>query len=149
MPYENLTEKNSDGSLTVVATAFCMVSHDVQVSVAPIFLVEQSFPENNHYLWLYHVTIENQRSHQIQILTRYWHIVDAYGKIQEVRGDGVVGQQPIIKPGKSYEYVSSIPLTTPSGLMRGLYHGRANKQDLEIVIPTFSLDSPYQSATHH
>lgn len=117
----------------------------VKITVFPIYLENQSSPEDNHYLWAYHVCIENLGQETVQLKTRHWIITDAYGRRQEIRGVGVVGENPTILPGESFEYTSGTPLTTPSGIMMGEYE--MEKMDGEVFmveVPAFSLDSPYQ-----
>lgn len=118
----------------------------IKVSVDPIFLEDQSDPGKNHFVWAYHVRIENQGRETVQLRNRYWHITDGFGRVQEVRGAGVVGEQPILRPGESYEYTSGTPLPTPSGIMRGAYEMEgAGGERFQIAVPAFSLDSPYES----
>ena len=120
-------------------------TRSIRVTVEPIYLDDQSAPEDNHYVWAYHVRIENEGQQTVQLLNRYWQITDALGQVQEVRGSGVVGEQPVLEPGGSFEYTSGTPLPTPSGIMLGSYEmedtlgGR-----FSVTIPAFSLDSPYQ-----
>ena len=96
-------------------------------------------------VWAYWVRIDNQGPETVQLRSRYWHITDASGRIQEVRGAGVVGEQPVMQPGQSYEYTSGTPLPTPSGIMLGSYEMESEQGErFEIGIPAFSLDSPYQ-----
>ena len=96
-------------------------------------------------MWAYQVNIENAGSETVQLISRYWHITDANGQVQEVRGDGVVGEQPVLRPGESFEYTSGTPLSTPSGIMVGRYQMETKGgEGFEIEIPAFSLDSPYQ-----
>ena len=105
---------------------------------------------DNHYIWAYQVSIENLRKESIQLLKRTWHITDGQGTIHEVSGQGVVGEQPIIEPGETYQYTSGTPLSTPSGIMEGIYYIKTKDgQMLEIEIPTFSLDSPFETASFH
>jgi len=114
------------------------------VSVRPYFLEDQSVPDSGHYVWAYHVRIENNGDRTVQLLTRHWKITDAQGHTQEVRGDGVVGKQPVLKPGESFEYASGTPLPTPSGIMLGSYQMQADTGErFDITIPAFSLDSPH------
>jgi ApaG protein len=116
---------------------------DIEVSVEPFFLPERSEPDENRWFWAYRVTISNQSERQVKLLSRYWRIVDARGKVEEVRGPGVVGEQPELAPGDSYQYTSGCPLTTPSGIMQGHYtmtDGRGRTFD--VAIPAFSLDLP-------
>lgn len=122
----------------------------VTVTVEPTYLEDQSDPVDDHYIWAYHITIENQTDAPIQLRSRYWKITDANGLIQEVEGDGVVGEQPLLLPGGKYEYTSGAPLGTPGGIMVGSYHMQGPDGEAFIVdIPAFSLDSPYQSAIVH
>ncbi len=117
----------------------------IQVSVKPYYLDDQSAPEEDHYVWAYRVTIENRGQERVQLLNRYWCITDARGSVREVRGAGVVGEQPVLEPGESFEYTSGAPLTTPSGIMVGSYEMRDGAgQTFEVAIPAFSLDSPHE-----
>ena len=129
---------------------YSATTHAVRVTVNPIYLDEQSSPEEDHYIWAYQVEIENLGEHVVQLLTRHWRITDSLGRVQEVRGAGVVGEQPILKPGESFRYTSGTPLPTPSGIMAGTY-GMANAsgERFEVEIPAFSLDSPHQPVNLH
>ncbi len=121
------------------------VTRLISVTVTPYFIEEQSDPEDNHFVWAYQVNIENTGRETVQLIGRYWHITDANGQVQEVRGDGVVGEQPVLRPGESFEYTSGTPLSTPSGIMVGRYQMETKAgEEFEIEIPAFSLDSPYQ-----
>ena len=121
------------------------VTRQISVTVTPHFIEDQSDPEDNHYVWAYQFNIENAGSETVQLISRYWHITDANGQVQEVRGDGVVGEQPVLRPGESFEYTSGTPLSTPSGIMVGRYQMETKGgEGFEIEIPAFSLDSPYQ-----
>ena len=118
----------------------------IRVSVEPVFLDEQSAPDENHYVWAYQVKIENDGPEPVQLLNRHWQISDARGQLQEVRGEGVVGEQPMLKPGEIFEYTSGTPLATPSGIMFGSYEMETKTGErFSIKIPAFSLDSPYQA----
>ncbi len=117
--------------------------------VKPQFLEDQSEPTENHFVWAYHVRIENNGERTVQLLNRHWTITDAFGRIQEVRGPGVVGEQPVLAPGESFEYTSGTPLGTPSGIMSGTYEMADDDDLFEVVIPAFSLDSPYQQSQIH
>ena len=98
-------------------------------------------------MWAYWVKIENQGGETVQLRNRYWRITDSQGQVQEVRGAGVVGEQPALKPGESFEYTSGTPLSTPSGIMLGSYQMQRNDGDtFDVTIPAFSLDSPYEPA---
>lgn len=122
----------------------------ISVSVEPIFLEERSSPEDSHYVWSYRVVILNKGQYTVQLRSRYWRITDANGVTQEVSGEGVVGEQPILKPGESYEYTSGAPLPTPTGFMTGQYiMESANGTQFAIDIPAFSLDSHHQDARLH
>ena len=124
------------------------MTNSVEITVQPFYLDEQSEPAENHYVWGYHVTIHNQSGLTVQLLNRYWRITDGLGKIQEVRGPGVVGEQPILAPGESFEYTSGCPLSTPSGFMAGYYEMEVDGGErFEAEIPTFSLDDPNQQVS--
>ena len=114
----------------------------VTVRVAPRYLDEQSDPEGGAWAWSYHVRVENGTDHDVQLLARHWVITDATGRVEQVRGQGVVGEQPVIAPGGSFDYVSGCPLPTPSGTMTGSYAMASRESLFEVVIPLFSLDVP-------
>jgi ApaG protein len=122
----------------------------IRVQVRPSFLDDQSDPESGRYLWSYTVTIENKGGERVQLMSRYWHITDAVGHIQEVRGPGVVGAQPVIEPGESFEYTSGCPLQTASGAMAGRYQMKAaSGEAFEAEIPAFLLESPHERRQIH
>ena len=115
------------------------------MTVQPDYLDDQSEPEEHRFMWSYRVEIENEGSESVQLRSRYWRITDAFGRVQEVRGLGVVGEQPVLEPGEKYEYTSGTPLSTPSGIMVGDYQMQSKSGELfNVNIPAFSLDSPYQ-----
>lgn len=118
-------------------------SAGIRVRVRPSYLAGQSDPEAGRWVWAYQVEIENRRESPVQLIARHWVITDAKGHVEEVRGSGVVGEQPVIQPGDRYAYASGCPLPTPSGSMVGSY---AMTDDLgrpfEAAIPAFSLDVP-------
>ena len=121
------------------------VSGDLTVRVAVSFLPEQSAPDQGRWFWSYHVRIENNGEETVKLLERYWRIVDGRGNVHEVRGQGVVGEMPVITPGDSYDYVSGCPLDTSAGSMRGHYQfvdGAGNRINAEI--PEFTLQSPLE-----
>jgi ApaG protein len=119
-------------------------TRSIQVTVKPIYLEDQSTPADDHYVWAYHVRIENLGAETVQLRRRHWRITDAMGRVQEVRGPGVVGEQPVLAPGQSYEYTSGTPLSTPSGIMDGSYEMETGHgESFAVVIPAFSLDSPH------
>lgn len=123
---------------------------NIQVSVEPNFLPDQSEPEQHRYVWSYRVVIKNTGALTVQLRSRYWRITDATGRVQEVRGEGVVGEQPVLSPGESYAYTSGCPLPTSSGFMGGAYHMQTREGNtFDVEIPTFSLDSPYHKAVVH
>jgi ApaG protein len=116
----------------------------VIIRVKPNFLDEESSPAENRYFWAYHVEIENRGKHTLQLMTRHWHITDREGRVQEVNGSGVVGQNPVLRPGAKFEYTSGCPLAAPSGMMQGTYSLEDETgAKLEARIPLFALDSPY------
>ena len=116
----------------------------ISITVNPYYLEDQSEPDDQHYVWAYQVTINNQGEERVQLKNRYWKIIDSNGEKQEVRGEGVVGEQPILNPGEKYEYTSGTPLGTPSGFMEGHYEMETNEgKKFEAIIPQFSLDSPF------
>jgi len=119
-------------------------TRNVIVRVEPDFLDDQSSPADDRYIWAYTVEIENQTSEDLQVMERFWKIADRDGQVQEVRGDGVVGEKPVLKPGETFRYTSGAPLSAPSGVMLGTYQVE-NKQGerFDVDIPAFSLDSPF------
>ena len=116
----------------------------INITVNPYFLDDQSEPDDQHFVWAYQVTIDNQSNEKVQLKNRYWKIIDSNGSEQEVRGEGVVGEQPILNPGEKFEYTSGTPLSTPSGFMGGYYEMETNEgKTFDAIIPQFSLDSPF------
>jgi len=125
-------------------------TRDIKIAVEPDFLEDQSEPEEGRYIWSYRIIIENKSENTVQLLSRYWRITDARGRVREVRGEGVVGEQPMIAPGRSYEYTSGAPLETASGFMTGTYRMRdAAGESFEVGIPMFALESPYEARRIH
>ncbi|MGA3045645.1 MAG: Co2+/Mg2+ efflux protein ApaG [Terracidiphilus sp.] len=126
-------------------TPYTAITKGIVVSVLPTYLEAQSSPATSQYFWAYRVIIENQGQETVQLLSRHWMITNARGELTEVKGAGVVGEQPVLKPGESYEYTSGAPLNTPSGMMGGAYQMESESGErFDIEIPTFSLDSPNQ-----
>lgn len=123
---------------------FTETTNNITVNVLPVYIDEQSDPENNRYFWAYRIVIENYSGKTVQLLSRYWHITDANGHVEEVRGEGVVGEQPILADGEEYAYTSGCPLTTSSGIMKGHFTMREEitRHQFEIEVPAFSLDLP-------
>lgn len=121
------------------------VTRGIAVSVEPVYLEANSSPGSSQYVWAYRVSIENQGLETVQLLTRHWMITNARGELNEVKGPGVVGEQPVLRPGESFEYTSGAPLNTPWGMMGGSYQMESESGErFDIEIPTFSLDSPNQ-----
>ena len=115
----------------------------VTVRVSVSFLPEQSEPAQGRWFWAYHIRVENGGTQAVQLLTRRWTIIDGRGGRHEVRGDGVVGEQPVIEPGASFDYVSGCPLQTPTGAMEGTYHMVAEDgSSFDARIPRFPLIGP-------
>lgn len=134
-----------------MAQGFKAVTSGITVRVEAAYLAAQSKPEAGQYAWAYHVTISNGSAATVQLLRRTWRITDAQGRVQYVHGEGVIGQQPILRPGEEYQYTSGTPLPTPSGFMAGQYHMQelSSGAMFDITIPTFSLDSPHQNTSLH
>lgn len=131
-------------------TIYSETTRAITIMVEPFFLEEQSVPDEDHYVWAYHVRIENNGGETVQLLTRHWRIMDEIGNVQEVKGDGVVGEQPVLIPGDAYEYTSGTPLGTPSGIMSGSYHMQNSDGDeFDVAVPAFSLDCPHHTAAVH
>jgi ApaG protein len=123
--------------------SYCAVTRQIEVKAAPRFMADKSSPENGYFFWAYTITLTNNGRETVQLKTRHWRITDAHGRLQEVRGPGVVGETPVLKPGENYEYTSGVPLPTPSGFMVGTY-GMVTEtgEPFDIDIPAFSLDLP-------
>ena len=119
------------------------VTRDIEVTAEPFYLEDQSEPDENRYVWGYRITIANNSSQSVQLRSRYWQITDGNGRIEEVRGAGVIGEQPTLNPGDSYQYSSGCPLSTTSGVMVGRYQMQSpDGNSFEVDIPAFSLDIP-------
>jgi ApaG protein len=134
-----------------MASGYTKTTRGIRVSVRSYFLEDQSQPEDNHYVWAYRVKIENNGREPVQLMKRTWRITDARGRMQHVHGHGVVGEQPLLEPGESFEYTSGTPLDTPSGFMTGEYHmvASVSGEAFDVSIPVFSLDSPHQGGQVH
>ena len=130
---------------------YSKITRSVRVTVRSFYLEDQSQPDESHFVWAYRVKIENQGREPVQLLRRTWQITDARGRTQHVHGAGVVGEQPLLEPGESFEYTSGTPLDTPSGFMVGAYHMvvPSSGENFDVAIPAFSLDSPHQSGRVH
>ena len=121
---------------------YSAVTRSIEVNVRPKFVADRSSPRNGYYFWAYTIEIANHGDDTVQLKTRHWRITDANGRRQDVRGAGVVGEEPTLKAGEHFEYTSGVPLQTPSGFMVGSYgmvSGAGEHFDIEV--PAFSLDS--------
>jgi ApaG protein len=126
------------------------VTRGISVTVSSRFMPEESSPDEGRYFFAYSVEIINKGLEQVQLRSRHWRIVDGLGQLQEVRGSGVVGQQPVLGPGESFSYTSGCPLTTPDGTMQGSYEMvTASGETFEAEIPAFPLDSPHVKRVMH
>ena len=120
------------------------VTRGVRVSVESEYAPDRSEPAKNEWFFLYTIRIANEGVETVQLLTRHWIITDGTGHVEEVRGPGVVGKQPVLKPGESFEYTSGCPLTTPFGVMEGTYQMVTEAGDrFDAVIAPFTLSEPY------
>lgn len=131
--------------MTVLASdwPYEALTGEIRVRVRPTYLPDYSDPEERRFMWSYDVEIANLGLDTVQLLSRHWVITDAFGRVEEVRGPGVVGEQPVLKPGDSHAYTSGCPLTTASGSMLGSYQMTDGQGRLfEVAIPPFSLDTP-------
>lgn len=127
---------------------YSATTRSIMVAVRPFYVDDQSSPEDGQFVFAYHIRIENHGADTVQLRSRHWRIIDALGRLQEVRGPGVVGEQPVLAPGESFEYTSGAPLTTPSGIMGGSYQMESAAGEMfEVEIPSFSLDSPHAAQT--
>jgi len=134
-----------------MAESYSKTTRGICVTVRSFYLEDRSQPDEGHYFWAYRVKIENRSREPVQLLRRTWQITDANGRTQHVHGAGVVGEQPLLEPGESFEYTSGTPLDTPSGFMVGAYHMviPSSGENFDVAIPAFSLDSPHQSGRVH
>jgi ApaG protein len=132
-------------------SGFHATTAGIHVAVRVFYLEDQSKPESGAFVWAYRVTISNGGKTTVQLLKRTWKITDAHGRVQHVHGEGVIGEQPVLEPGESFEYTSGTPLSTASGFMTGQYHmvRTASGEPFDVAIPTFSLDSPHQNLRLH
>ena len=126
------------------------VTQNIQVTVTPSYLPDKSSAEHARFFWAYKIEIVNLGDLTVQLKTRHWRITDAHGRVQEVRGPGVVGEQPVLKPGGRFEYTSGVPLTTATGMMAGSYQMEAETGEVfDVEVPGFSLDSPHNKRILH
>ena len=138
-----LEEKFSDFSKTFIGKPYVARTDDIIVTVWPEFVDSKSSIIGDLYIWAYHVRLDNKKTESVKLTSRYWRIIDEQGVVQEVNGEGVVGEQPTIAAGASYQYSSGVHLRCPSGIMTGTYQMQKNNlESFEVKIPTFSLDVP-------
>jgi ApaG protein len=121
-----------------------LITENIRITVRPQFLEGQSNPADDKFMWAYTIEVANLGAETVTLLTRHWMITDAHGHRHDVRGDGVVGEQPTLQPGQRFEYTSGCPLPTPSGMMMGSYGMvTSSGRSFDVAIPAFSLDSPH------
>jgi ApaG protein len=122
-------------------------THGVTVRVSVTYLPEQSEPARGRWFWAYHIRLENDGDRPVQLLTRHWIITDGRGARHSVEGEGVVGEQPLLEPGTSFDYVSGCPLATPNGAMQGSYRMVGEDgRTFDVDIPRFALHAPATAA---
>lgn len=122
---------------------YSLTTRAIRVSVEPFYVADQSEPEKARWVFGYRVRIENEGGESVQLLTRHWKITDGRGRVVEVKGEGVVGEQPLLEPGEAFQYTSGTPLPTPTGIMAGSYQMVTNTGErFDVTIPAFSLDAP-------
>ena len=115
-------------------------NNNIKIKAISHFIKNRSSPENSIFLFSYDVEIKNNSDSEVQLVSRYWHIQDGDGNVEEVRGPGVIGLQPLIKPNERFEYSSFCPLKTPFGMMSGAYQMKLNSGEIfDAAIPAFSL----------
>ena len=125
-------------------------TRQIEIRVRPIYLDEHSDPDKDRYVWAYNVRISNNGGETVKLLHRRWRITDSTGAEEVIHGAGVVGEQPTLRPGESFEYTSGTPLPTPSGFMRGSYHMvNQSGEEFDLEIPAFSLDTPQSRTSLH
>ena len=123
---------------------YSATTRQIKVSVHPEYSAERSEPSDSRYFWIYAIEIVNEGVRTVQLTHRHWKITDGHGRLEEVKGPGVVGEQPTLAPGQSFRYTSGCPLTTVSGIMAGSYRMVDDEGNaFDVDIPAFSLDSPF------
>jgi ApaG protein len=122
------------------------ISEGIKISVETYYQPDYSNPVNNEFMFAYKITIENNNSFPVKLLSRHWHIVDSNGSLREVEGEGVVGVQPLINPGENYQYISGCNLRTEIGKMHGTYlmENLTNKKTFTVIIPSFQMSTPFK-----
>jgi ApaG protein len=134
----------------IIGGMYRATTRDIQITVRPEYLPERSSPKEGEYFWAYTIEIKNLGRMPVQLVSRHWKITDANGRVEEVRGPGVVGKQPLLRPGERFEYTSGVPLSTPSGLMAGTYQMVTELGDkFDAEVPAFSLDAPNAKRVVH
>ncbi|GHM57975.1 MAG: protein ApaG [Candidatus Mesenet longicola] len=130
---------------------YSCITNEIRVTVQPPFYVdERSTPHKDRYAWFYCIKIKNNGCLTVQLLKRYWKLIDYTGKVDEISEIGIMGEQPILRPGEVFEYISGTYLNAPSGIMQGKYEFISDNSELfEVKIPLFSLDSPYMNKRPH
>ena len=125
------------------SSSYVAVTRGIRVSVMPQYMADESDPDENRYFWAYTIGIENEGRETVRLRSRIWKITDETGRVEEVRGPGVVGQTPILRPGEQFSYTSGCPLPTPSGIMVGSFQMSTEDGEMfDVAVPAFSLDSP-------
>ncbi|MBS7697365.1 MULTISPECIES: Co2+/Mg2+ efflux protein ApaG [unclassified Chelatococcus] len=126
------------------------VTRNIRVGVVPRFLEKESLPAKKRFFWSYTIEITNLGQETVQLMARHWHITDGLGRQHEVRGEGVVGEKPVIEPGETFSYTSGCPLSTPHGTMLGTYQMESQAgESFSVNIPLFPLESPYIKRVMH
>ena len=126
------------------------MTREISVEAEAFFLDDRSDPEEHVFLWAYRIRISNGSPRRVKLISRHWRITDGAGRLHEVRGTGVIGEQPVLEPGEHYSYVSGTPLPTPSGTMCGTYCMSDDAGiEFEVTIPAFALESPYERHPVH
>jgi ApaG protein len=127
----------------MTSPSYTALTRGIRVNVLPQYLPDESDPDEGRYFWAYTIDIENEGHETVRLRSRIWKITDETGKVEEVRGPGVIGQTPILKPGEQFRYTSGCPLNTPSGIMVGSFQMTTEDGDMfDVAVPAFSLDSP-------
>jgi len=143
-------ENSAETSPTRNAGLYCQTTRSIKIEVEPLYLADQSEPDQGYYVWAYTVMIYNESREAIQLRTRHWQISDSHGQVHEVKGTGVVGEQPVILPGEVYEYTSGTPLASPSGIMVGTYKMETRGgASFDVAVPPFPLDCPHADRMVH
>lgn len=125
-------------------------TRSIQISVEPFYVQEQSSPEQSRFVFGYRIQIDNQGNETVQLISRHWRITDGLGRTMEVRGEGVVGRQPVLSPGEMFEYTSGTPLATANGIMVGSYQMvTSSGEQFDVAVPAFSLDAPGRAPRLH